>query len=197
MNSWLKYSMGCLFVAALASCAGTDPEASTAAAEAPKSMSERLNEGGGYKQNDDGSWVPKSDKRSEYDSQRESTFFQGTVDKKEYKTGDYAKKSWWGGDNDYEKKSYAGNTDGSRFQTQASQSGQMSRSDGQKASVAGPFSTNTLDRTTAREASASAIPRPKDAAVQSQRSKYKAPSVIDWREQRSMSVDQSKGILGR
>ena len=144
MNSWLKYSMGCLFVAALASCAGTDPEASTAAAEAPKSMSERLNEGGGYKQNDDGSWVPKSDKRSEYDSQRESTFFQGTVDKKEYKTGDYAKKSWWGGDNDYEKKSYAGNTDGSRFQTQANQSGQMSRSNGQKASVAVALFQQTL-----------------------------------------------------
>ncbi len=197
MNSVLKYNGIALCAVILASCAGKDTDTSTPTAEAPKSLSERLNEGGGYKQNEDGAWVPKSDKRSAYDSQRDSAYFEGKVDKKDFKTGDYAKKSWWGSDKDYGRKSYEGNTDGSRFQTKARQDGQMSRSDGQQASLSGPFETNTLDRKSAREASASAIPRPIDAAVDSQRGKYKAPSVIDWREQRSMSVDQSRGILGR
>jgi len=197
MRSVLKNSGSALCAVVLASCAGTEPDNSTPTAEAPKSLSERLNQGGGYKQNEDGSWVPKSDKRSAYDSQRNSPYFKGKVDKKDYKTGDYAKKSWWGGEKDYGRKTYEGNTDGSRFQTTARQDGQMSRSDGQRASLSGPFETNTLDRKSARESSSSAIPRPTDAAVQSQRGKYKAPSVIDWREQRSMSVDQSRGILGR
>ncbi len=197
MRSVLRNFGSALCAVVLASCAGSKPDTSRPTAAAPKSLSERLNEGGGYKQNEDGSWVPKSDKRSEYDSQRESAHFKGKVDKKEYKTGDYAKKSWWGGDKDFGRKSYEGNTDGSRFQTTARQDGQMSRLDGQQAGISGPFETNTLDRKSARESSASAIPRPTDAAVQSQRGKYKAPSVIDWREQRSMSVDQSRGILGR
>lgn len=197
MNFAFRISVIVICAAVLTNCAGTSTEASTAAAEAPKSLNERLNQGGGYKQNEDGSWVPKSDKRSEYDSQRESPYFKGKVDKKDYKTGDYAKKSWWGADKDYGRKSYEGNTDGSRFQTTARQDGQMSRLAGQQASLSGPFETNTLDRKSARESSASAIPRPTDAAVQSQRGKYKAPSIIDWREQRSMSVDQSRGILGR
>jgi|TARA_B110000037_G_scaffold42263_2_gene52193 hypothetical protein len=159
-------------------------------------MSERLKESGGYKQDTDGSWVPKSDKRSPYDSQRNSPYFKGKVEKDAYKTGDYAKKSWWGS-KDYGKQSYEGSTEGSRFERAARQEGRMSHADGQKAKVTGPFETNTLGRKDAHESRASAISRPADASVQSQRRKYKAPSVIDWREQRKMSVEQSRGILGR
>ncbi len=179
------------------SCADTKEDASRPAPATHKSMTERLNEGGGYKQTEDGSWVPKSDKRSSFDSQRESPYFKGKVDKETYKTGDYAKKTWWGGDKDFARKSYGGNTDGSRFQKAAMQDGSRSRSDGQTANLPGPFKTNTLDRKNARESRASSISRPADAAVQSQRDDYKAPSVIDWREQRRLSMDQSRGILGR
>jgi hypothetical protein len=179
----------------MVACAGIDSDSSRPQAER-KSFSERLNESGGYKQNEDGAWVPKSDKRSSYDSQGDSPYFKGNVDKKAYKTGDYAKKSWWGS-KDYAKKSYEGNTDGSRFQKSAQQDGMLSRNDGQQARLADPFKTNTLDNKSARESTHTAIDRPTDAATDIQRKTYKAPSVIDWRSQRNMSMEQSRGILGR
>ncbi|MBG7607067.1 MAG: hypothetical protein IZT59_03420 [Verrucomicrobia bacterium] len=196
MKPSMKISLAALGTLVLASCAGTETDPSRPAVAKHKSMSERLKESGGYKQDTDGSWVPKSDKRSPYDSQRNSPYFKGKVEKDAYKTGDYAKKSWWGS-KDYGKQSYEGSTEGSRFERAARQEGRMSHADGQKAKVTGPFETNTLGRKDAHESRASAISRPADASVQSQRRKYKAPSVIDWREQRKMSVEQSRGILGR
>lgn len=196
MISGLKFHLSVCCATALLSCAGKETDPSKPAVAEHKSFSERLNETGGYKQDEDGNWVPKSDKRSSFDSQRDSPYFKGKIEKNTYKTGDYAKKSWWGS-KEYEKKDYAGNTDASRFQTAARQDGQISRADGQKANISGSFKTNTLERQSASESQTSAIPRPADAATQSRRRKYKAPSVIDWQEQRQMSVDQSRGILGR
>jgi hypothetical protein len=197
MSGWKMNSLAAAACAALASCAGDKAadNATPAAAERP-GLAQRLSEGGGYKQNENGEWVPKSDKRSAYDSQRDSPYFKGKVETERYKTGEYAKKSWWGS-KDYGKKSYEGNTDGSRFQTAARQDGQVARDAGKAARGTDPFQTNTLARETAREASSSAIDRPTNAAVESRRSTYKAPAVVDWKEQRSMSIDRSRGILGR
>lgn len=197
MSGWKTHSLAAVTCAALAACAGEKAvdKAAPAAAERP-GLAQRLSEGGGYKQDENGQWVPKSDKRSAYDSQRDSAYFKGKVETGRFKTGDYAKKSWWGS-KDYGKKSYEGDTDGSRFQTTARQEGQMSRDDGRAARSADPFRTNTLDRTAARESRNPSIDRPSSAAVESQRSTYTAPSVVDWKEQRSMSVDRSRGILGR
>lgn len=196
MNGWMKVSLSTAFCAALASCAGDKVDPSKPAVAERSGLSERLSQSGGYKQNESGEWVPKSDKRSAYDRQRDSPYFKGKVEKESYKTGEYAKKSWWG-NKDYGKKSYTGNTDGSRFQTKARQDGQVARDDGRAARATNPFKTNTLARETARETRNAAIDRPVNAAVESRRNTYKAPSVIDWREQRSMSVDRSRGILGR
>lgn len=196
MRRWLKISLAATCCAALVSCAGEGADPSTPAVAERKGLSERLSETGGYKQNENGEWVPKSDKRSAYDSQRDSPYFKGKVEKERYQTGGYAKKSWWGS-KDYGKKSYAGNTDGSRFQTTARQEGQMSRDDGRAARSTDPFATNTLARESARESRNPAIGRPSSASVESSRNSYKAPSVIGWKEQRSMSMDRSRGILGR
>lgn len=178
------------------SCANQDADPSKPSGTERKSLADRLSESGGYKQDADGNWVPKSDKRSAYDSQRDSPFSAGTIDNKTYKTGDYAKKSWWG-TKDYETAEYSGNTDGSRFQTKARQDGQIARADGVQAQLEGPYKTNTLERNSARESSTSAIAKPANSYTENQQQTFKAPSVIDWREQRSMSLDRSKGILGR
>jgi hypothetical protein len=197
MRGWEKGSLAAVACAALAACAGDDKTdaAKPAVAERP-GLAQRLSEGGGYKQNENGEWVPKSDKRSAYDSQGDSPYFKGKVKTDRYKTGEYAKKSWWGS-KEYGKKSYDGNTDGSRFRKQARQDGQVSRDSGKAARTSDPFRTNTLPRESARESSNAAIKRPSSPTVESARSSYKAPSVIDWREQRSMSVDRSRDILGR
>jgi hypothetical protein len=196
MNEWITRSLSVAVCTVLASCAGEQADPSKPAVAERKGLQERLSESGGYKQNEKGEWVPKSDKRSAYDSQGDSPYFKGKVKTERYKTGEYAKKSWWGS-KDYGKKSYEGNTDGSRFRSEARQDGQVARDNGKTARTTDPFKTNTLPSETARESRSPAIDRPTNAAVESQRNTYKAPSVIDWKEQRSMNMDQSKSILGR
>lgn len=181
----------------LGSCAQEKVDHSRPTQEARPGLEQRLSESSGYKQTESGEWVPKVDKRSSYDSQRDTPYAKGKIDNNErYKTGDYAKKTWWGS-KDYEKKSYQGDTDGSRFYKQARQDDQVSRFDGKAARTSDPFQTNTLPSESAHEIKSSAIDRPKSALIESQRKTYKAPSVIDWREQRSMNVEESKSILGR
>ncbi len=186
--------VSCVLIGACADKASDD--ASKPVVAQHKGLEERLSEGGGYKQDANGQWVPKSDKRSQYDSQGESPYFKGKVKTEQYKTGEYAKKSWWGS-KDYGTKGYEGNTDGSRFHTKARQDGMAARDSGKGARETGIFKTNTLDNKSARESGTSAVNRPLDAETESMRGVYKAPSVIGWREQRSMSMEQSKGMLGR
>ncbi|MFK7850932.1 MAG: hypothetical protein AB8D78_08135 [Akkermansiaceae bacterium] len=184
-------------VVILVSCADSKVDPATPTAAKPKSMVERLSESGGFKQDSEGNWVPKSDKRSAYDSQRDSAYFKGKVEKDTYRTGSYSKKSWWGSKDNYQAGEYQGNTDGSRFQTAARQDGKRARANGQNARLEGPFETNTIDPQRARESRNGRLAKPKNEYTESSRNSYKAPSVIDWKEQRRLSVDQSRGILGR
>ncbi|QTN34050.1 hypothetical protein HZ994_17575 [Akkermansiaceae bacterium] len=177
-------------------CAEMGEDSAKPAVAEHKGLQERLTEGGGYIQDANGQWVPRSDKRSQYDSKGESPYFKGKLEKESYKTGDYAKKTWWGG-KDYQTKGYEGNTDASRFQTKARQDGMTARDSGKGARESGIFKTNTLDGKSARETGASAVSRPADAETEFRRGVFQAPSVIGWREQRSMSMERSKGILGR
>jgi hypothetical protein len=196
----IKGSIACFPLSAvcafLVSCAEEKVDQSKPTQAERPGLQERLSESAGYKQNEKGEWVPKSDKRSTYDSQRDTPYFKDKIDTERYKTGDYAKKSWWGS-KEYGKKSYEGNTDGSRFRKQALQDGQVARDNGKAARSSDPFKTNTLPRESALESRNPAIDRPTNALIESERKTYKAPSVIDWKEQRSMNMDQSRSILGR
>ena len=181
----------------LASCAGDStnkkPDGATPAL---KPLSQRLDENNGFKQDDKGNWVPKSDKRSSFESQGRSTQFQGEYAKKTYKTGEYAKKSWWG-NKEYGHKEYAGNTDGSRFQTNSRLDGKGAREAGNQADLPSPYETGTYATNAAREVGNRAISKPSDAETDIRRDVYKAPPVIDWREPRALSLEHSRGILGR
>jgi hypothetical protein len=196
-KGWIAFFPLTAACALMVSCAEDKVDHSKPTQAARPGLQERLSENAGYKQNEKGEWVPKIDKRSSYDSQRDTPYFKDKLETMErYKTGDYAKKSWWGS-KEYGKKSYEGNTDGSRFRKQARQDGKVARYDGKAAKTTDPFKTNTLPSKTARESRNPAIDKPKNAYTESQRKTYKAPSVIDWKEQRSMDIDQSKSILGR
>jgi hypothetical protein len=192
-------SMLWLLVLLPVSCAsdsgGGKPADSAAAPASHKPLSQRLQEKNGYQQDANGNWVPQNDQRSSFEAKGKSPYFQGKYDKKTYQTGEYSKKSWWG-NKDYGRQEYAGNTDGSRFQKSSRFDGQGARETGTDADLPGPYQTGTYATKPAREAGRSGITKPSDTETDIRRKVYKEPEIIDWREQRSLSLEQSKGILG-
>ena len=162
----------------------------------PQTLAQRLSEGGGFKQDADGNWVPKSNKRSSFELQRDNPQFKGEFEKKTYKAGDYEKKSWWG-KKTYEVTEYKGDTDGSRFQTQAELHGKEIKYMDKKVPTGDPYNTNRLEYGSARESDAKRMDKPRNDYVESRKRVYKQPSIIDWEEQRELSLEESRGILGR
>jgi len=181
----------------LASCASdSSPEKSAATEPARKTLSERMNETNGYKQDSEGNWKPQSDRRSPYESQGETYDAGKDFKKQAYKTGDYSKKSWWG-NKDYGRQAYGGNTDGSRFQKSSALQGKGASEAGTSANIPGSYQTNAYGTGAAREAGGKQIKKGSNTEIENRRGSYEQPEIIDWREQRSLSMDQSKGILGR
>jgi hypothetical protein len=180
----------------LAAC-GADPSSHpSAAAPARESLNERMSSSNGYKQDADGNWVPQSDKRSSFEGQGESHYAKKGYQKQAYKTGDYSKKSWWGS-KQYDRKAYSGNTDGSRFQKNSSLQGQGAREAGNAARIPDPYGTNTYGTSAAHEAGLDRLKKPSNAEIDNRQEVFQQPEIIDWREQRSVTMEQSKGILGR
>jgi hypothetical protein len=173
--------------------------ASSSSGESTRPLSQRLNENNGYVVDSSGNWVPRNNRRSSFESQGQSPYFQGGNNNqgKDYKTGDYARKSWWG-NKDYGRQNWQGKTDGTRFE-------QNSKLDGQSVTQTGAaargsdaaYKTSTHATGNARESNARGLSKPSDAETDVRRRVYQEPQIVDWREQRSLSLDQSRGILGR
>lgn len=181
----------------LASCGPDGGNKTTASTPAPrKKLSERMNEDSGYKQDANGKWVPRSDKRSPFESQGASQYASKDYKKQEYKAGDYAKKSWLGG-KEYDRKAYAGNTDGSRFQKASDLNGKGARETETSFNTPDQYKTGSYATTAARESGNKPIAKTSNDMIENRRDDYQAPEIIDWREQRSMSMDRSKGLFGR
>ncbi len=196
----LRSSIALFFSGLLCSCAADkkDPARPSQEGSERKSLQQRMNEQSGFAQDSEGNWTANSTKRSSYDSQRDSAYFRGSNSdgSKKYKTGEYAKKGWWG-KKDYATNQFAGNTDGSRFKTTARQSGMSARDATKSARIPDAFETNTLGKETARESGFTDMDPGSSDYVEGRRADYVAPSVIGWKEQRSMSVGQSRSLLGR
>lgn len=191
-------------IAASVSCADSKGKGNATAAAAPGMQQKDIGSwanglgGSGYTQTDKGQWVPKDQgKRSSFETNRESPYFKGKYVGKEYKTGDYVKKSWLGGKT-VDRKAYQGDTDGSRFVKNSRFDGQNAREGSQSAREASQ-SANEASQTyatgEAREAKSKTLPKPVDA--ESTDKAYPQPDIIDWRQQRALSIEQTKGILGR
>lgn len=180
----------------LIGCATDSKDDKKAESGPPKSLAERLSEGGGFKQDADGNWVPKSNKRSSFELQRESPYFKGNIEKKVYRAGDYEKKSWWG-KKTYEMSEYKGDTDGSRFKYEAQPHGKKNLYADKRVPTGDPYKTNNLEYGSARESDAKRLDKPRNDYAESRRRKYVQPSIIEWEEQRKLSLEESRGILGR
>ncbi len=151
----------------------------------------------GYKTDASGNLVPKKgSKRSSFENKGESPYFKGEYGKKNFKTGEYTKKSWWG-NKDYGRQEYAGNTDGSRFQKDSRFDGKGARESGNSADIPGPYQTENYATGAAREAGKVDLTKPSNAETENRRGEFQQPEIIDWREQRALSLEQSRGILGR
>jgi hypothetical protein len=149
-----------------------------------------------FKADSSGNFLPQQDKRSSFESKNPSGYYQGEYGKKAYKTGEYAKKSWWG-NKQYGREQYAGNTDGSRFQKDSRFGGKGARESGSAAKLPGAYQTDNYATSAAREADNERLSKPSNAEIENRREGFQQPEIIGWQEQRKLSMDQSRGILGR
>jgi len=189
-------------VFAICSCSNDGGNSSSSSDSGFKPFSQRMadNMAGrndGFTKDDEGNWKTSSGKRSSFETNRESAYFKGDVDKKEYGgKKDYSKKSWWG-DTRYESKSYEGNTDASRFQTASRYQGSGARESGSAADLPDSYKTGTYGTGAAREAGKSNISKTSDAETDIRRRVFPKPAITNWGEQRQMSVEDTKSFLGR
>lgn len=179
-----------------ASCASDSSGEKEKPAATLKPLSQRLEEKNGYTQDADGNWIAQNAKRSQFEYQNKSQFADKEFKKSEYKTGDY-KKTAWAGKKDYATQAYAGNTDASRFKTTSKFQGQGAREANSAANIPAPYQTNQFATNSAREAANKPLAKPSNDNIENRRSNFNQPEIIDWQEQRAMSLEQSKGILGR
>ena len=151
----------------------------------------------GYTKDANGNLVPRSDKRSSFENiGQDPNFTRKGIQKKEYRAGDYSRKSFWG-NKEVGRTAYTGATDGSRFQQTNRSQGQGASESGTIADVAGNYDTGRFDTTNARETRAESITKGSNVLIEKRRKSYEQPEIISWDEQRKLSVNQSKGILGR
>lgn len=191
----MKFLLLLLTLPLLASCA-SDSSPDKSAAPTHKTLSERMNEDNGYKQDSEGNWKPQSDRRSPYESKGETHDATKGFNKQAYKAGDYNKKSWWG-NKDYGHQTYQGNTDGSSFQKSSALQGKGASEAGSNANIPTNYQTNNYRTNSAREAAGKQIKKGSNTEIENRRSGYQQPEIIDWKQQRTLSMDQSKGIMGR
>jgi hypothetical protein len=185
-----------LLAAMLAASCAPEPSGTATSEQTYKPLSQRLSENNGYTQDASGNWVPRTNKRSSFETTGASPYFKGSIDKDTYQTADYPKETWQG-TKSRERQSYAGNTDGSRFKSNSGWGGMTARESGDAASLPAPYQTTTRATLAARESSRQRIAKPEDAETGIRRSVFQQPEIIDWPQQRSLSLEQSRGILGR
>jgi hypothetical protein len=192
-----RWSYFCAFLSLLVmSCSHQTKKEVSAEVSEPESLSQRLSGTSGYKKDAEGNWAPTSNKRSSFEQKGQSSYFKGEIEKKAYQTGDYEKTSWWG-KKAYQHSEYKGDMDGSRFKIESKQQGKVAYLGNKKVDTLDPYQTNRLEYGGARESDAKSIAKPRNDYAESRRRSYVQPSVIDWEEQRKMSLEESRSILGR
>ncbi len=187
-----------LLLALIASC-GTDADKNAPQPQARKSMNERFGGGGrdpsSFQQDSNGKLKTDASKRSFYENKSDSNYGGKEFTKGEYKAGEFAKKSWWGNKN-YAPKAYAGNTDGSRFQTASGLQDQGAREANNAADIPDNYRTGSYATGNANEAANAPVQKGSNDSIENRRKVFDQPEVFDYREQRSITVDQSKSLLG-
>jgi len=189
--------LAALLAGLLASCGTGGDGTSDASSAAGLSLSQRLSQDQGFARDSAGNWVPRSDKRSQYDTHSAANLnSRNRVNPGRYEPGEF-RKSEWTRTTSNAPQGYQGDTDGSRFQSTAAAQGQSARQSGSRARTPGKYRTGTFDTGASREDGAARLDRPGDANTRSRRENYVEPEIIDWREQRKLSIGESRSLLAR
>ncbi len=162
----------------------------------PMTLSERLSQNYGYQQDEQGNWVPKSYKKSSFETQRDSPYFKGDIANKSFDTGSYDKKNW-SGTKDFEHKDYKTTSQNSSDRQRSMFDGKTARGDGQAYQVPAPYRTSEYQTSDARENQGKDMDKTVDAETEWRRRVYPKPKIVDYEKQRELSVEQSRGLLGR
>lgn len=137
------------------------------------------------------------EKPAEESAVGENRFFEGELAKREFAAKDYTKKAFWGS-KDYAKQVYGGNTDGSRFQQGSRFDSQGAREGSMTSAQSGSrYATTQHSTGAAREAGRAKLSKVSDARTDARRESYRQPEVTDWREQRGLTIDDTRSMLGR
>lgn len=187
-------------LSALLSQCADKADNSQAAAEAskPRSMNERFNARGkeGYYQDSEGNWKIKEDKRSSFESVGRSPLGNREYSGKAYNPGTVEKQSWWGNTR-YQKQAYLGNTSADQYQTTANDAGKRANETGSRSIFSRKsVTTRNIDRTNATESGRTNAMQATGAARETERA-YAQPDIIDWKEQRSLQLKDTKSWLNK
>lgn len=174
----------------LASCASDSDSGGEIQNTGRKTMNERMNETHGYEKDENGDWVSQSDKRSSFDGSGAPGGIQGNVGKKTYQTGELNQRSWWG-NKKYGQKQYAGNTKNTTLGKSSNLGRKGAREAGNSSGMSGNYGTGSLTGKSAREGGGNSMSNQRFSG------EGKRNQELDWKEQRSLSLKESTGILGR
>ncbi len=184
-------SIAALMACVISCCA---PKADPQEESAPMGFLQRLDQSQGYVQDENGNWAPKVDKRSSFESKGKSAYFDGKVAGKSFNTERYAKKSWWGS-KEMPRKPYSGKMESVERQT--------SNFDGRSSDLdSAAYRTSSYDRTgsyathSSHEDAAADLEKTSDAETDIRRRTYIQPPITDYEQQRGLSIEQSKSLLG-
>lgn len=192
------FSLCTLAAGILGSCGTGGGGDGTGAAQASATLaplSQRLNEQQGYVSDAEGNWKPRNNRRSQFENlsasgmDRRNSYATRRYDATEYKTAE------WTRARSSAPKGYTGDTDGSRFRSTAGVQGQTHRESSARVNTPGAYQTSGYGTSISREDGARRHDRPADAQTENRRGTYVMPEIIDWRQQRELSIDQSRSIL--
>lgn len=178
----------------LASCANS-PKRDANQHLANESLTGRLSQNHGYKVDEQGNWIPRNNKRSQYEGLGGKSYFNGDLHKKAFQAQTLSKGSWIG---EQRLKKPEHHLNGAE-----SAVGVISPFNSQQANLEHRLQTpakiagNHLPTDVARETGAGAITRPSDAETDFRRRVFQQPDVVDYKKQRELSIEQSKRLLGR
>ncbi|HEX5789997.1 MAG TPA: hypothetical protein VFY13_02540 [Luteolibacter sp.] len=159
-------------------------------------LSQRIDMDYGYMVDDKGNWRPKVDKRSSFERQGDSQFTHKTLSTPTLEKKSAITKSWDGSKTldlpEFAKKDASVYGSGNSHEN-----GKGSRYTGMASNVTGDIKHRQFGTKSARETDVADVEKKVDAATQNRREGFVQPEIIDYRQQRDLSVKDSKDMLGR